>query len=82
MLVNLWRNFYLVIMAQIKITFEVTDDFINHCKRIQKEYGMTPQHFAEEAIYEYQTEDWNNIISMTVDSPLQDGPIRYKPKKK
>ena len=69
-------------MAQIKITFEVTDDFINHCKRIQKEYGMTPQHFAEEAIYEYQTEDWNNIISMTVDSPLQDGPIRYKPKKK
>lgn len=69
-------------MSQIKITFEVTDDFINHCKRIQKEYGMQPQHFAEEAIYAYQNEIWSQIISMTVDSPLQDGPIRYTPKKK
>lgn len=69
-------------MAQIKITFEVSDEFMNHLKRIKKEYDMKPQHFAEEAIYAYQIEDWDNIISMTVDSPLQDWPICYKPKKR
>lgn len=68
-------------MAEIKITFEVTDDFINHCKRIQKEYGMTPQHFAEETIYYFQTEAWSFIKSMTVDTPLQERPICYIPKK-
>lgn len=69
-------------MHKIEITFEVSDDFINHLKRIQKEYEMEPQHFAEETIYAYQTEDWSNVISMTVDSPLQNRPIRYTPKRK
>lgn len=69
-------------MTQIEITFEVTDEFINHCKRIQKEYEMTPQHFAEEAIYAYQSECWSKIISMTVDSPLQERSICYRPKKR
>ena len=68
-------------MAEIKITFEVTDDFINHCKRIQKEYEMTPQHFAEEAIYYFQNEAWSFIKSMTVDTSLQERPICYIPKK-
>lgn len=69
-------------MAKITIEFEVTDEFINHLKLIQKEYNMDAQHFAEETIYAYQIEDWSNIISMTVDSPLQKRPIRYIPKKK
>ena len=69
-------------MPKIKIEFEVTDDFINHCKRIQKEYNMKPQHFAEEAIYYFQTESWSFIKSMTVDSPLQERPICYTPKKR
>ena len=68
-------------MHKIKITFEVSDELMNHLKRIKKEYGMHPQHFAEEVIYAYQIEDWNNIISMTVDSPLQERPICYTPKK-
>jgi len=66
----------------ITIKFEVSSDFIEHLKRIKKDYNMHPQHFAEEAIYAYQAEDWKNIISMTVDSPLQDRPICYKPKSK
>lgn len=69
-------------MNKITIEFEVSDDFIDRMKRIKKEYGMHPQHFAEEAIYAYQVEDWSSIKSMTVDSPLQDRKICYTPKKK
>lgn len=69
-------------MSKITIEFEVSDDFMQHLKRIKKQYDMTPQHFAEEAIYAYQTQDWSSIKSMTVDSPLQERKICYTPKKK
>ena len=68
-------------MAEIKITFGKSVLALIKAKRIQKEYGMTPQHFAEEAIYYFQTEAWSFIKSMTVDTPLQERPICYIPKK-
>ncbi len=69
-------------MPKIIAEFEVTDEFIEHCQRIQKKYGMGPQHFLAEAIYFYQIECWSAIRSVTIDSPLQDRRICYTPKKK
>lgn len=73
---------------KIKITFEVSDAFIKKMRRMEegfktpggKENSITPCDVVNEAIYSYQSHNWDEILSMRVESPLHENEANYLPK--